>query len=183
MLNTFPRNPWKWDWSMFPAIKRAGVWGSHYPDSVTRVGRWLGVCSLCLLAGSLLSAQPPLLGNDVCVPEPGWRFECGHSGVSSTECSRQGCCFDPQSSSHHPCFYNLRKSPVCTADGQFLIVISRNLTRPALNLSSLYVKDGQEAECKPKLTTAQFVTFHFPITSCGSSKRMSIEGSKHFPTK
>ncbi|XP_038632695.1 zona pellucida sperm-binding protein 4-like [Scyliorhinus canicula] len=135
------------------------------------MGRWLGVWSLCLLAGSLLAAQPPLLGNDVCVAEPGWRFECGHSGVSSTECSRQGCCFDPQSSSHHPCFYNLRKSPVCTADGQFLIVISKNLTRPALNLSSLYVKDGQEAECTPKLTTAQFVTFHFPITSCGSSKR------------
>ncbi|GCB82904.1 hypothetical protein scyTo_0023959, partial [Scyliorhinus torazame] len=59
----------------------------------------------------------------------------------------------------------------CTADGQFLIVISRNLTRPALNLSSLYVKDGQEAECKPKLSTARLVTFHFPITSCGSSKR------------
>ncbi|XP_072338055.1 zona pellucida sperm-binding protein 4-like [Scyliorhinus torazame] len=135
------------------------------------MGRWLGFCSLCLLAGSLLSAQPPLLGKDVCVPEPGWRFECGHSGVSSTECSRQGCCFDPQSSSHHPCFYNLRKSPVCTADGQFLIVISRNLTRPALNLSSLYVKNGQEAECKPKVTTAEFVIFHFPITSCGSSKR------------
>ncbi|GCB79958.1 hypothetical protein scyTo_0017049 [Scyliorhinus torazame] len=135
------------------------------------MGRWLGFCSLCLLAGSLLSAQPPLLGNDVCVPEPGWRFECGHSGVSSTECSRQGCCFDPQSSSHHPCFYNLRQSPVCTADGQFLIVISRNLTHPALNLSSLYVKDGQEAECKPKITTTEFVIFHFSITSCGSSKR------------
>ncbi|GCB65516.1 hypothetical protein scyTo_0014898, partial [Scyliorhinus torazame] len=89
--------------------------------------------------------------------------------------------FDPQSSSPHPCFYNLRKSPVCTVDGQFLIVISRNLTRPALNLSSLYVKDGQEAECKPKLTTTQFVTFHFPITSCGSSKREE-DGSMVYET-
>ncbi|XP_078410856.1 zona pellucida sperm-binding protein 4-like [Cetorhinus maximus] len=58
---------------------------------------------------------------------------------------------------------------VCTADGQFIIVISKNLTRPALNLSSLYVKDGQEAECRPKLTTGQLVAFCFPIISCGSS--------------
>uniref|UniRef100_UPI00398F4099 zona pellucida sperm-binding protein 4-like n=1 Tax=Pristiophorus japonicus TaxID=55135 RepID=UPI00398F4099 len=102
---------------------------------------------------------------------PGWRFECGHPGIHCADCTSQGCCFDPWSPNVHPCFYSLRNSPVCTADGQFIIVISKNLTRPALNLSSLYVKDGQEVECRPKLTTAQLVTFRFPITSCGSTKR------------
>ncbi|XP_078410857.1 zona pellucida sperm-binding protein 4-like [Cetorhinus maximus] len=134
------------------------------------MGRWVFCWSLCFLAGSLLPAQPLLLGDDVCVPEPGWRFECGRPGISSSECTSQGCCFDPQSPNDHPCFYSLRNSPVCTADGQFIIVISKNLTRPALNLSSLYVKDGQEAECRPKLTTGQLVAFRFPIISCGSSK-------------
>ncbi|XP_067872020.1 zona pellucida sperm-binding protein 4-like [Heterodontus francisci] len=135
------------------------------------MGRWLVCRSLCFLAGlSLLSAQPLLPGDDVCVTEADWRFECGHPGISSSDCTSQGCCFDPRSSAVHPCFYSLRNSPVCTADGQFLLVISKNLTRPALNLSSLYVKDGQAAECRPKLTTAQLVTFHFPITSCGLIK-------------
>ncbi|XP_067824145.1 zona pellucida sperm-binding protein 4-like [Heptranchias perlo] len=130
------------------------------------------VLSLWLLAGlSLLRAHPLLLGDDVCPTEPGWRFDCGHPGINSTECTAQGCCFDPRSSNVHPCFYSLRNSPVCTADGQFILVISKNLTRPALNLSSVYVKDGQEAECRPKLTTAQLVIFCFPITSCGSTKR------------
>ncbi|XP_067872019.1 zona pellucida sperm-binding protein 4-like [Heterodontus francisci] len=136
------------------------------------MGCWMVCRSLCFLAGlSLLSAQPLLPGDDVCVTEADWRFECGHPGISSSDCTSQGCCFDPRSSAVHPCFYSLRNSPVCTADGQFLLVISKNLTRPALNLSSLYVKDGQEAECRPKLTTAQLVTFRFPITSCGSTKR------------
>ncbi|XP_078054117.1 zona pellucida sperm-binding protein 4-like [Mustelus asterias] len=146
--------------------------GSDWPDSLAGMGRWLLSWALCFLAASSLSGQPLLLGSDdVCVPETGWRFECGHSGISSAECIRQGCCFDPRSSSPHRCFYSLSKSPACTADGQFIIVISKNLTRPALNLSSLYVKDGQEAECKPKLTTGQLVTFRFPVTSCSSSKR------------
>ncbi|XP_048449617.1 zona pellucida sperm-binding protein 4-like [Rhincodon typus] len=60
---------------------------------------------------------------------------------------------------------------VCTADGQFILAITRNLTRPALNLSSLYVKDGREAECRPKLITEELVAFRFPITSCGSTQR------------
>ncbi|XP_059494523.1 zona pellucida sperm-binding protein 4-like [Stegostoma tigrinum] len=64
---------------------------------------------------------------------------------------------------------------VCTADGQFIVAIARNLTRPALNLSSLYVKDGQEAECRPKLITEELVAFRFPITSCGSTQRYPIE--------
>lgn len=71
---------------------------------------------------------------------------------------------------------NCNSLAVCTVDGQFIIVISRSLTLPALNLSSLYVKDGQEAECRPKITTAQLVIFRFPITSCGSTKRVSIDG-------
>ncbi|XP_048450494.1 LOW QUALITY PROTEIN: zona pellucida sperm-binding protein 4-like, partial [Rhincodon typus] len=59
----------------------------------------------------------------------------------------------------------------CTADGQFILAITRNLTRPALNVSSLYVKDGREAECRPKLITDELVAFRFPITSCGSTQR------------
>ncbi|XP_043541058.1 zona pellucida sperm-binding protein 4-like [Chiloscyllium plagiosum] len=62
-------------------------------------------------------------------------------------------------------------SAVCTADGQFIVAITRNLTRPTLNLSSLSVKDGHEAECRPKLITADLVAFRFPITSCGSTQR------------
>ncbi|XP_067872017.1 zona pellucida sperm-binding protein 4-like [Heterodontus francisci] len=123
------------------------------------MGRWMVCRSLCFLAGlSLLSAQPLLPGDDVCVTEADWRFECGHPGISSSDCTSQGCCFDPRSSAVHPCFYSLRNSPVCTADGQFLLVISRNLTRPALNLSSLYVKDGQAAECR-----SWYVDSEYPI--------------------
>ncbi|XP_048469845.1 zona pellucida sperm-binding protein 4-like [Rhincodon typus] len=132
------------------------------------MGYWL-VCWLCLWAAL------PLLASAVCDPEPAWRLPCGPPAISSTDCIKQGCCFESPSLSGQPCFYNLRESPVCTADGQFILAITRNLTRPALNLSSpLYVKDGREAECRPKLITEELVAFRFPITSCGSTQREEI---------
>ncbi|XP_043542735.1 zona pellucida sperm-binding protein 4-like [Chiloscyllium plagiosum] len=128
------------------------------------MGHWLVWCLY-------LWAARPFLVSAVCPPEPGWRLPCGLATINSTECIKQGCCFQSPSLSGQSCFYNLRDSPVCTADGQFIVAITRNLTRPALNLSSLYVKDGHEAECRPKLITAELVAFRFPITSCGSTQR------------
>ncbi|XP_043541344.1 zona pellucida sperm-binding protein 4-like, partial [Chiloscyllium plagiosum] len=127
------------------------------------MGHWLVWCLY-------LWAARPFLVSAVCPPEPGWRLPCGLATINSTECIKQGCCFQSPSLSGQSCFYNLRDSPVCTADGQFIVAITRNLTHPALNLSSLYVKDGHEAECRPKLITAELVAFRFPITSCGSTQ-------------
>ncbi|XP_060702322.1 zona pellucida sperm-binding protein 4-like [Hemiscyllium ocellatum] len=143
---------------------KAGWCSGAGPDSGSAMGHWLVWC-LCLWAAR------PFLVSAVCPPEPGWRLPCGLATINSTECIKQGCCFQSPSLSGQSCFYNLRDSPVCTADSQFIVAITRNLTRPALNLSSLYVKDGHEAECRPELITAELVAFRFPITSCGSTQR------------
>ncbi|XP_048450341.1 zona pellucida sperm-binding protein 4-like [Rhincodon typus] len=118
------------------------------------MGRWL-----------CLGAALPLLASAPCDPEPAWRLPCGPPAINSTDCIKQGCCFESPRLSGQPCFYNLRESPgkqpppasrsedvLCTADGQFILAIARNLTHPALNLY-LDVKDGQEAECRPKVIT------------------------------
>ncbi|XP_048470255.1 zona pellucida sperm-binding protein 4-like [Rhincodon typus] len=68
------------------------------------MGLWL-VCWLCLWAAL------PFLFSAVCDPEPAWRLPCGPPAISSTDCIKQGCCFESPSLSGQPCFYNLRESP------------------------------------------------------------------------
>ncbi|XP_060702318.1 zona pellucida sperm-binding protein 4-like [Hemiscyllium ocellatum] len=68
------------------------------------MGYWLVWC-LCLWA------TRPFLVSAVCPPEPGWRLPCGLATINSTECIKQGCCFQSPSLSGQSCFYNLRDSP------------------------------------------------------------------------
>ncbi|XP_048448273.1 zona pellucida sperm-binding protein 4-like [Rhincodon typus] len=64
------------------------------------MGRWL-----------CLGAALPLLASAPCDPEPAWRLPCGPPAINSTDCIKQGCCFESPRLSGQPCFYNLRESP------------------------------------------------------------------------
>ncbi|MBN3309317.1 ZP1 protein, partial [Amia calva] len=57
----------------------------------------------------------------------------------------------------------------CTTDGQFVVVVPRNVTRPPLSLDTVSLLGGQGAPCSPVGTTAGFALFQFPVSACGST--------------
>uniref|UniRef100_A0A4W3GIF4 ZP domain-containing protein n=1 Tax=Callorhinchus milii TaxID=7868 RepID=A0A4W3GIF4_CALMI len=61
---------------------------------------------------------------------------------------------------------------VCTKNGEFLIVITKDVTVPHLNLSSVHLKEGQGKECGAKKISTDVVIFQFPVTACGTQHRM-----------
>ncbi|XP_067909709.1 zona pellucida sperm-binding protein 4-like [Heterodontus francisci] len=117
---------------------------------------------------------PPslFLPADKCWISPKFRQECGFAGIASSECVRRGCCFDVGSRDVPPCFYSLDNLPVCTKDGRVLIAISKDLTLPPVNLTTVHLKDGHGAECSPTVASVDTVLFEFALTECGTSQRL-----------
>ncbi|XP_069742076.1 zona pellucida sperm-binding protein 4-like isoform X1 [Narcine bancroftii] len=110
--------------------------------------------------------------HDKCWLSPQFRKACGFAGISGRECVRRGCCFDGGSADSPQCFHSLDSLPVCTEDGRVLVAISKDLTLPPLNLSSVHVKDGSGAECHATSVSADTVLFQFRLTECGTTQRM-----------
>ncbi|XP_067872597.1 zona pellucida sperm-binding protein 4-like [Heterodontus francisci] len=129
---------------------------------------------LALLFVTICSAQPPslFLPADKCWISPKFRQECGFAGIAGSECVRRGCCFDVGSRDVPPCFYSLDNLPVCTKDGRVLIAISKDLTLPPVNLTTVHLKDGHGAECSPTVASVDTVLFEFALTECGTSQRL-----------
>ncbi|XP_067872873.1 zona pellucida sperm-binding protein 4-like [Heterodontus francisci] len=61
---------------------------------------------------------------------------------------------------------------VCTKDGRVLIAISKDLTLPPVNLTTVHLKDGHGAECSPTVASVDTVLFEFALTECGTSQRL-----------
>ncbi|XP_041040685.1 zona pellucida sperm-binding protein 4-like [Carcharodon carcharias] len=83
-----------------------------------------------------------------------------------------GCCFDAGSRDVPPCFYSLDNLPACTKDGRVLIAISKDLTLPPVNLTTVHLKDGHGAECSPIVVSVDTVLFQFAVTECGTTQRV-----------
>ncbi|XP_041039276.1 zona pellucida sperm-binding protein 4-like [Carcharodon carcharias] len=83
-----------------------------------------------------------------------------------------GCCFDAGSRDVPPCFYSLDNLPACTKDGRVLIAISKDLTLPPVNLTTVHLKDGHGAECSPIVVSVDTVLFQFAVTECGTTQRL-----------
>ncbi|XP_067909732.1 zona pellucida sperm-binding protein 4-like [Heterodontus francisci] len=61
---------------------------------------------------------------------------------------------------------------LCTKDGRVLIAISKDLTLPPVNLTTVHLKDGHGAECSPTVASVDTVLFEFALTECGTSQRL-----------
>ncbi|XP_069812064.1 zona pellucida sperm-binding protein 4-like [Dendropsophus ebraccatus] len=95
------------------------------------------------------------------------RLLCANSSVPRDVCEQLGCCFSPGDLSQ--CYYGNKLTTQCT-DGQVLITLSKDLTRPSLILESASVLGVDSSSCLAMTTSKSpaFIKFQFPL-SCGGS--------------
>ncbi|XP_053561184.1 zona pellucida sperm-binding protein 4-like [Bombina bombina] len=98
------------------------------------------------------------------------RFPCASPITSQEFCIQHGCCYDPSDPST-PCYFSNKVTAQCTADGEFSVVISKDLTWPPLNLSSLRFPFGNSNECSPVMQNTAFLQFQFALSDCGTTRK------------
>ncbi|XP_078533868.1 zona pellucida sperm-binding protein 4-like [Lissotriton helveticus] len=67
--------------------------------------------------------------------------------------------------------YGNKATVLCTPDGFFVVVISRNFVSQSIRLDTAHFADGGAA-CQPKVATASFRLFRFPLHQCGTIVQM-----------
>ncbi|XP_026109868.1 zona pellucida sperm-binding protein 4 [Carassius auratus] len=101
---------------------------------------------------------------DKCVVADFEQIQCGPPGISGAECEAINCCFNGQH-----CFYGRAVTVQCIRDGQFVVVVSRDVILPRLSLDSVHLLGGNDPPCAPVGSTPSFVIYQFPVTACGTS--------------
>ncbi|MBN3290086.1 ZP4 protein, partial [Polypterus senegalus] len=96
----------------------------------------------------------------------------GSSSITQADCEANNCCYD-SSSSTSPCYYANDVTVQCTLDGQFVVVVSENVTLPPLNLGSLQLVDSSSPSCSPVTSLSSFVMYQFPVGACGSTVQLA----------
>ncbi|TSK62681.1 Zona pellucida sperm-binding protein 4 [Bagarius yarrelli] len=113
-----------------------------------------------------------------CEVEESSRVGCGEPDISPAECEELECCYDNRvfiQAYHGPrCFYGKAVTVQCTLDGQFILVISRQVTIPSINLDSVSILDATGSSCVAVDRNNDFAIYQFPVTACGS--RTKVEG-------
>ncbi len=61
----------------------------------------------------------------------------------------------------------------CIRDGQFVVVVSRDVTLPRLSLDSVHLLGGNDPPCGPVESTPSFAIYQFPVTTCGTRMMVS----------
>nr|AEI99619.1 zona pellucida glycoprotein 2.4 [Gobiocypris rarus] len=92
------------------------------------------------------------------------QIQCGPPGISGAECGALNCCFNGQQ-----CYYGKAVTVQCIRDGQFVVVVARDVTLPRLSLDSVRLLGGNDPACSPVGSTPSFAIYQFPITACGTS--------------
>ncbi|XP_073711396.1 zona pellucida glycoprotein 2, like 1 isoform X1 [Misgurnus anguillicaudatus] len=105
--------------------------------------------------------------NQTCVVEDYEKVQCGEPSITPANCLAINCCFDG-----HQCYYGKTVTVQCTRDGQFVIVVARDITLPSLSLDSISLLGGRDPPCGPVGTTASFAIYQFPVTACGTTMMM-----------
>ncbi|XP_059369398.1 zona pellucida sperm-binding protein 4-like isoform X2 [Carassius carassius] len=101
---------------------------------------------------------------DRCAVADSEQIQCGLPGISGAECEAINCCFNAQQ-----CFYGRTVTVQCIRDGQFVVVVSRDVTLPRLSLDSVHLLGGNDPPCAPVGSTPSFAIYQFPVTACGTS--------------
>ncbi|XP_056097018.1 zona pellucida sperm-binding protein 4-like [Rhinichthys klamathensis goyatoka] len=92
------------------------------------------------------------------------QIQCGPPGISGAECAAINCCFNGQQ-----CYYGKAVTVQCIRDGQFVVVVARDVTLPRLSLDSVRLLGGNDPACSPVGSTPFFAIYQFPVTACGTS--------------
>ncbi|XP_016095491.1 zona pellucida sperm-binding protein 4-like isoform X1 [Sinocyclocheilus grahami] len=101
---------------------------------------------------------------DKCAVADYEQIQCGQPGISAAECQVINCCFNGQQ-----CYYGKAVTVQCIRDGQFVVVVARDVTLPRLSLDSVRLLGGNDPPCGPVGFTPSFVIYQFPVTACGTS--------------
>ncbi|XP_073698751.1 zona pellucida sperm-binding protein 4-like [Garra rufa] len=101
---------------------------------------------------------------DKCAVADYEQIQCGQPGISGAECEAINCCFNGQQ-----CYYGKAVTVQCIRDGQFVVVVARDVTLPRLSLDSVRLVGGSEPPCAPVDSTPFFAIYQFPVTACGTS--------------
>ncbi|KAF4099978.1 hypothetical protein G5714_020104 [Onychostoma macrolepis] len=112
------------------------------------------------LQKSVAQAEPL----DKCAVAGYEQIQCGQPGISGAECDAINCCFNGQQ-----CYYGRAVTVQCIRDGQFVVVVSRDVTLPRLSLDSVRLLGGKDPPCGPVESTPSFAIYQFPVTACGTS--------------
>uniref|UniRef100_A0A8C4SV04 Zona pellucida sperm-binding protein 4 n=1 Tax=Erpetoichthys calabaricus TaxID=27687 RepID=A0A8C4SV04_ERPCA len=132
-----------------------------------------------------------------CAVKASEKLPCGgSSSITQADCEANNCCYD-SSSSTSPCYYANDGEwlegvseqrwllldihacllwPVtvqCTLDGQFVVVVSENVTLPPLDLGSIQLVDSSSPSCSPVISLSSFVMYQFPVSACGSTVQLA----------
>ncbi|KAG2457958.1 ZP4 protein, partial [Polypterus senegalus] len=106
---------------------------------------------------------------DRCAVVDSEKLPCGgSSSITQADCEASNCCYD-SSSSNSPCYYANDVTVQCTLDGQFVVVVSENVTLPSLDLGSIQLVDSSSPSCSPVTSLSSFVMYQFPVSACGST--------------
>ncbi|XP_059367353.1 zona pellucida sperm-binding protein 4-like [Carassius carassius] len=99
---------------------------------------------------------------DKCAVTDSEQIQCGEPGISATECEAIKCCSrGPQ------CYYGKAVTVQCIRDGQFVVVVAKEVTMPRLSLDSVHLL-GSDPPCGPVGSTASFAIYQFPVSACGT---------------
>ncbi|XP_026099842.1 zona pellucida sperm-binding protein 4-like [Carassius auratus] len=101
---------------------------------------------------------------DKCAVADSEQIQCGLPGISGAACEAINCCFNGKQ-----CFYGRAVTVQCIRDGQFVVVVSRDVTLPRLSLDSVHLLGGNDPPCAPVGSTSSFAIYQFPVTACGTS--------------
>ncbi|KAG1932812.1 zona pellucida sperm-binding protein 2 isoform 1 preproprotein [Pimephales promelas] len=101
---------------------------------------------------------------DKCAVADYEQIQCGPPGISGAECAAINCCFNGQQ-----CYYGKAVTVQCIRDGQFVVVVARDVTLPRLSLDSVRLLGGSDPPCSPVGSTPFFAIYQFPVTACGTS--------------
>ncbi|XP_067300979.1 zona pellucida sperm-binding protein 4-like [Pseudorasbora parva] len=101
---------------------------------------------------------------DKCAVADYEQIQCGPDGISAADCGALNCCFNGQQ-----CYYGKAVTVQCIRDGQFVVVVARDVTLPRLSLDSVRLLGGNDPPCSPVGSTPSFAIYQFPVTACGTS--------------
>nr|XP_006005257.1 PREDICTED: zona pellucida sperm-binding protein 4-like isoform X1 [Latimeria chalumnae] len=109
-------------------------------------------------------------GEPTCEVPSGRRVACGSLGISDAACRSKGCCYT-QDNAEMPCYYG---NTGCSKTGRFVILLEKEMTKPPLDLTSVYLKGGLSTSCNPVNRSSDLIVFNFPVSACGAIKK--VEG-------
>ncbi|KAF4080203.1 hypothetical protein AMELA_G00167670 [Ameiurus melas] len=116
--------------------------------------------------------------SQLCEVDESSRVGCGDPGISPAECEALECCSDNRqyirAYDGPMCYYGNAVTVQCTMDGQFVLVISRDVTIPSISLDNICILEATGSPCTAVDGNDDFAIYQFPVTACGA--KMKVEG-------